>query len=184
MKITKTDFRNLYIIEPNVFFDDRGYFFESFNFDIFKKETDLDISFVQDNESLSNKDVIRGLHIQIKPKSQAKLVRVVSGSVIDVVVDVRKNEPTFGNFFKIYLSADNKRQLFIPDGFAHGFQSLEDNTKFLYKCSDFYSKENEFTILWNDQDINIDWQIQNPIVSEKDKVGISFFEFKKILKEI
>jgi len=177
MNIIQTEFRDLYIIEPSIFEDDRGYFFESFNYEKFTKETSLTINFVQDNESMSNKGVLRGLHLQISPKSQAKLVRVVSGSVNDVVVDLRKEEPTFGKYFKIHLSAENNRQLFIPSGFAHGFLSLQDNTKFLYKCSDFYSKEHEFTIIWNDTDLKIDWQIENPIISEKDENGINFETF-------
>jgi dTDP-4-dehydrorhamnose 3,5-epimerase len=178
MKISKTDFRDLLVIEPAVFSDNRGLFFESFNEAKFRIETGLNISFVQDNESTSFKDVIRGMHFQIPPKGQAKLVRVVRGSVLDVVIDLRKTEPTFGKHFKIELSADNKQQLFVPEGFAHGFRVLEDQTVFSYKCSNYYSKELEASLRWNDPAFSIDWGVVNPIISDRDQQGVLWGDFQ------
>ena len=178
MKVIKTEFKDLLIIEPNVFADDRGYFFEPFNEARFYLETGLNIHFVQDNESMSSKNVVRGMHFQIPPKSQAKLVRVSRGAVLDVVVDLRKSQPTFGKHFKIVLSAENKTQLFVPEGFAHGFAVLEDNTIFSYKCSNYYSKEHDRSVLWNDAAFGIDWEVENPVLSEKDKNAIPFVEFQ------
>ena len=140
-------------------------------------DTGLTIDFVQDNESISKKNVLRGLHFQIPPFAQGKLVRVVSGSVLDVAVDLRKGSPTYGKHEIVELSADNKRQFWIPPGFAHGFLSLEENTVFNYKCSNYYSPVSERTIKWNDPDLNIDWQINEPIVSEKDQNGLDFVNF-------
>lgn len=171
MKIQQTIFRNLLIIEPNVFGDDRGYFFEVFNESMFRVKSGLNVTFVQDNESMSSKDVLRGLHFQIPPKSQGKLVRVTKGAVLDVVVDLRKSEPTFGQHYKVVLSAENKLQMYIPEGFAHGFKVLEDDTIFSYKCTNYYSKEHERSLLWNDPSLGIDWEIENPTISEKDKDG-------------
>ena len=177
MNITKTDIEGLIIIEPQIFKDSRGAFFESWNAKKFKK---LGISedFVQDNQSVSSKGVLRGLHFQNPPYAQAKLVRVIEGSVLDVAVDLRKNSPTYGMHVSVILSEQNNKSFFIPKGFAHGFLSLEDNTVFNYKCSDYYNKESEGSLLWNDVDLKIDWQIDNPLVSEKDLQADLFKNFK------
>ncbi|MBL0316280.1 MAG: dTDP-4-dehydrorhamnose 3,5-epimerase [Flavobacteriales bacterium] len=177
MKIESTSFRDLKIITPDVFGDDRGYFFEPFNEARFRVETGLNITFVQDNESLSRKNVLRGLHFQVPPKSQAKLIRVTRGAVLDVVVDLRKSEPTFGKHYSIVLSSENKQQLFVPEGFAHGFYVLEDQTIFSYKCSNYYSKEHDRSILWNDPAFGIDWNAALPELSDKDKAAMKFAEF-------
>jgi dTDP-4-dehydrorhamnose 3,5-epimerase len=175
MKIEKTFIKDLLVLSPTIFTDKRGYFLESYN----KKNLEyiLDIDFVQDNESSSQKGVLRGLHFQKPPFTQAKLVRVINGSVLDIVVDLRKDSETYGQYFKHILSAKNKQQLFIPEGFAHGFLVLEDNTIFSYKCSKYYNKESEVSLLWNDATINIDWEIKNPIISEKDKNAQAFVDF-------
>ena len=174
MQIVKTNIEGLLILEPKVFGDHRGYFLESFNENIFSEIIGKKITFVQDNESLSSKNVVRGLHFQKPPFAQGKLVRVVKGSVLDVAVDLRKKSPTFGKIFTIELSETNKRQFWIPEGFAHGFATLEDNTIFQYKCTSYYSPENEETISWNDPQLGIDWKIIQPIISEKDKKGLPF----------
>ena len=161
-------------IIPNVFGDERGYFLESYNKDLFSKNG-IDISFVQDNQSLSSKNVVRGLHFQAPPFAQDKIVRVIKGSVVDVVVDIRKNSPTYGQFETYTLTEEKKNMLLVPKGFAHGFVTLEDNTIFVYKCSNVYNKESEGGILWNSLDIN--WQVENPIVSDKDKILPKFSEF-------
>jgi dTDP-4-dehydrorhamnose 3,5-epimerase len=168
MKTTKFDIEGLILIEPDVFVDDRGYFFESFSEKKFK-DIGIDCKFVQDNESRSKKGVLRGLHFQNPPFAQAKLVRVVKGKVLDVAVDLRTNSPTYGKYVLVELSESNKKMFFIPENFAHGFVCLEDDSVFQYKCSDFYNKESEGGIIWNDRTLNIDWQIDfQPIVSEKD----------------
>ncbi|MEY3398360.1 MAG: dTDP-4-dehydrorhamnose 3,5-epimerase [Bacteroidota bacterium] len=167
MNIEETGFRGLVVLNPVVFLDDRGYFMESFSGKLFNA-IDSEISFVQDNESCSNRGVLRGLHYQIPPFAQAKLVRVVRGAVLDVVVDLRKSEPTYGKHFAIELSASNKKQLFIPAGFAHGFLVHEDQTVFCYKCSEYYSREHERSLLWNDPALGINWGISDPIISPKD----------------
>jgi len=172
-----TSFEGIHIIHPSIFKDERGYFFESFNKKKFLELTGFSADFVQDNQSLSNKNVLRGLHFQMPPFAQAKLVRVVRGSVMDIAVDLRKNSPTFGKYISLELNDRNNLSLFIPEGFAHGFVTLEENTIFIYKCSNFYHKESERTIMWNDQDLKIDWQIADPIISEKDKEGLSFLKF-------
>lgn len=142
---------------------------ESYNSRAFKEATDLDLDFVQDNESKSNKGVLRGLHFQKPPYEQGKLVRVVKGSVLDVAVDIRKESPTFGLYYSLVLSEENKTQFYVPPGFAHGFVVLEDNTIFSYKCTGFYNKGSEVSLRWDDSDIKIDWGIKYPILSEKDK---------------
>jgi dTDP-4-dehydrorhamnose 3,5-epimerase len=180
VKIEKTNFKDLLIIQPNVFADERGYFFESFNESKFRVETGLNITFVQDNQSMSSKGVLRGLHFQTPPKSQAKLVQVVKGAVLDVVVDLRINQPTFGQHYKILLTSDNKTQLFVPEGFAHGFAVLEDNTIFAYKCSNYYSKENDRSMLWNDPALKINWEIESPVVSEKDQAALNFDQYQDV----
>ncbi len=177
MEITKCHIQGLLTIEPTVFGDNRGYFFESFNKDKFDAEVP-NISFVQDNQSMSHKGVLRGLHFQIPPFEQGKLVRVIQGSVLDVAVDIRKGSPTYGQHKSILLSGENNLQFWIPPGFAHGFLTLEDNTIFSYKCTGPYSKESERSILWNDKDLNIDWNISSPIVSEKDQIAETFKQFK------
>ncbi len=176
MNIIETSLSGLFIIEPKVFKDERGYFYESYNQRLFEEKGITD-NFVQDNQSLSQKNVIRGLHFQHPPFAQAKLVRVIKGAVLDVVVDIRKNSPTYGKTFSIELTEDNFLMLYIPIGFAHGFATLEDHTIFAYKCSAFYNKSSEDTILWNDPTLNIQWNIKNPVLSEKDKTGKRFDEF-------
>lgn len=163
----------LVIIHPKVFHDPRGYFFESYN----KKALEAilgNTEFVQDNQSFSSKYVLRGLHFQHPPFAQGKLVRVVRGAVLDVAVDIRKNSPTYGQYFSIELSERNQKMFYIPPGFAHGFLTLEDNTVFLYKCTHYYDKNSEDCIIWNDPDLNIQWNVMNPIVSDKDKSGKFF----------
>ncbi len=177
MDVIATPINDLIVFVPKKFEDSRGYFFESFNQSKFNEIVGKDVLFVQDNESLSAKNVLRGLHFQTPPTAQGKLVRVVSGAVFDVAVDLRKNSPTFGKWHGELLSEENNKLMWIPEGFAHGFLSLEDNTKFLYKCTNYYSPGNEQTILWNDPLINIDWKISEPIISEKDKKGATFTDF-------
>ena len=176
MEIIETGIKDLVVIKPKVFRDDRGYFFESFN----RSKLDVlgnDLEFVQDNQSLSQKDVLRGLHFQNPPYAQAKLVSVIQGSVLDVAVDIRKESPTYGKSFSIILDGIDKNQLFIPVGFAHGFKTLENNTIFFYKCTNYYNKESEGCLLWNDPDLIINWDIENPILSEKDKIWQLFDTF-------
>lgn len=177
MKFSKTNINGVVLIEPNVIKDQRGYFLESFNKEKFKKVIDK-VVFIQENESKSSKGVIRGLHFQNPPFAQAKLVRVIKGSVLDVAVDLRKKSKTYGMYYSIVLSEKNNKSFFIPKGFAHGFLSLEDNTVFSYKCSGLYNKKSEESLLWNDKDLNIDWQITDPIVSEKDSNALLFKDFK------
>jgi dTDP-4-dehydrorhamnose 3,5-epimerase len=169
MEIIKTKIEGLLIVKPQVFEDERGYFFESYNKERFKN-AGLDLSFVQDNESKSQKNVLRGLHFQRPPYAQGKLVRVVKGAVLDVAVDLRKESPTYGQWEAVELSEENKLMYWIPPGFAHGFLTLRDETVFTYKCTNVYNRESEGSILWNDPEIGIDWQIKDtPILSEKDK---------------
>ena len=167
MQFEKLPIEGLILIKPDVFSDDRGYFFESYH--LIKFETaGLHFDFVQDNESLSNKNVLRGLHFQNPPHGQGKLVRVMQGAVTDVVVDIRKDSPSFGKYFKTELNDKNHFMLWIPPGFAHGFVALKDHTVFCYQCTGFYNRQTENGILWNDEDLNIDWGIDRPIISEKD----------------
>ena len=169
MPFIPTTIPDLLIFEPKVFEDSRGYFFESFNLQQFK-EQGIEANFVQDNQSSSQYGVIRGLHYQLEPYAQAKLIRVIAGRILDIAVDIRKGSPTYGKSFSIELSAENKLQLFIPRGFAHGFSVLSENAEVLYKCDSFYDRASEGGILYNDPSINIDWQIPagKEIVSEKD----------------
>ena len=176
MQLVKTHFRDLFIIQPRVFADERGYFLETYNKEAFTRQG-LQIDFVQDNQSGSVANVIRGLHFQLPPHAQGKLVRVISGSVLDVALDLRKGEPTFGHHFKMHLSAADNQMIYIPGGFAHGFKTLEDNTVFAYKCTHHYVREAERTIQWNDPVLGIDWESDNPILSEKDKTGLAFDDF-------
>ena len=177
MKIKTTNIKGVYIIKPTKFKDNRGVFFESFNDQIFKKNIDSKVNFVQDNQSLSNKGVLRGLHFQNPPFGQAKLVSVLKGSVLDVVVDLRKKSKTFGKYILEELNEYNNLQLYIPVGMAHGFLTLEDNTIFSYKCSEFYNKESEDSLLWNDDNLNIKWPDSDPILSEKDENAKKFTSF-------
>lgn len=177
MTIQTTSFKDLLVIQPTVFEDDRGYFFEPFNEARFRIETGLNITFVQDNESMSNAGVLRGMHFQMPPKAQAKLIRVTRGRVLDVVVDLRRTQPTYMQHFALELSADNKTQMFVPEGFAHGFLVLEDHTIFSYKCSNYYSKEHDRSLAFNDPNIGIEWNIQEPIISEKDRLAPLFNTF-------
>jgi dTDP-4-dehydrorhamnose 3,5-epimerase len=177
METVQTKIKGLLVIQPKVFQDDRGYFFEPYNKNGLAKLGIYD-DFSQDNQSMSQKDVLRGLHFQNPPFAQSKLVRVIKGAVWDVAVDIRKDSPTYGEYFGIELNETNKTILYIPAGFAHGFKTLEDNTIFLYKCSALYNKESEDSIYWNDPDIGIPWNIENPILSEKDKNAKLFKNFK------
>jgi len=169
MPFHTTQLSGLLIFEPVVYKDSRGYFFESYNEKIFQQQG-IDLRFVQDNQSSSSYGVVRGLHYQLNPQAQVKLVRVLSGTILDIAVDIRKDSPTYGNVFSIELSAENKKQLFIPVGFAHGFAVLSETAEVLYKCDDFYNKECEAGIRFDDASLNIDWQIPaaKMIVSEKD----------------
>ena len=176
MRIEQVPISGLIIISPNVFEDPRGYFFESYSKKAFV-EAGITEEFVQSNQSLSQKGVLRGLHFQHPPHAQSKLVRVIQGSVLDVALDIRKGSPTYGQHFSIVLSAQNKTMFYVPVGFAHGFLTLEDNTIFSYKCGNYYNKPAEDGILWNDSDLNIEWNVENPILSEKDKVNTLFRDF-------
>ncbi len=174
MKVIPTEIPDVLIIEPQVYGDDRGFFLESFNQKDFQEKTGVNTTFVQDNHSMSLKNVLRGLHYQI-PNPQGKLVRVVSGSVFDVAVDARKSSPTFGQWVSCVLSAENKRIFWVPEGFAHGFLVLSDRAEFLYKTTNYYYPQYEKTILWNDADLGIDWPLETPpILSPKDQAGQPF----------
>lgn len=176
MEVIETKIKGLLIVKPKVFADSRGYFFESYNEGVFKKHG-IDVNFVQDNQSLSNAGVLRGLHLQAPPFAQGKLVRVINGAVLDVAVDIRKGSPTYGEHVAIELNEEEKTMFYIPPGFAHGFLTLKDNTIFSYKCTNLYNKDSEMTVLWNDRDLNIDWNIKDPILSEKDITGTPFKAF-------
>lgn len=170
INVKKCDIEGLYVIEPTVFYDTRGYFMESYNKKDFEAEG-LYMNFVQDNQSMSTRGVLRGLHFQ-KEHPQGKLVRVIRGEVYDVAVDIRENSPTFGKYFGVILSAENKKQFYIPEGFAHGFLVLSDEAEFAYKCTDFYHAGDEGGLIWDDEDIAIDWPITEDMqlnISEKDK---------------
>lgn len=177
MEFIKTNFKDAWIIKPQVFKDERGFFLENYSKKKFL-EQGIDVDFVQDNHSMSvQKGVIRGLHFQLPPDTQAKLVRVTKGSVYDVIVDIRKDSETYGQWQGFELTDKNFLMLFIPRGFAHGFVTLEDNTEFTYKCDNFYAPKNEGGIIWNDPTLNIDWPIKEPILSEKDKLHPQFKDF-------
>jgi dTDP-4-dehydrorhamnose 3,5-epimerase len=179
MNFTKLKIPEVILFEPKVFGDERGFFFESFNNKEFQNSTGLSESFVQDNHSKSTQGILRGLHYQLPPMTQGKLVRVVSGKVFDVAVDVRKDSPTFGKWVGEVLSEENKKQLWIPPGFAHGFITLSENSEFLYKTTNYYSPEYESCIMWNDPDLNIDWHYDGTItISEKDKQGQLFKDLR------
>jgi dTDP-4-dehydrorhamnose 3,5-epimerase len=178
MKFIATPLEGLLIIEPKIYYDDRGYFFESFNEKIMS-ENNLPDPFVQDNQSISHKNVLRGLHFQRHPHQQGKLVRVIQGKAFDVAVDIRKNSNTFGKHFSIELSEKENTMLWIPVGFAHGFIALENDTVFSYKVTDYYNPGAESGIIFNDPDLGIDWKTSNPIVSQKDRILPSFREFRQ-----
>jgi len=173
MKVTATALSGVLIIEPRVFGDERGFFFESFNQKAFRQATGVDVNFVQDNHSRSARGVLRGLHYQIE-QPQGKLVRVVRGAVFDVAVDLRKSSPTFGQWLGLELTEENKRQLWIPAGFAHGFMTLSKSADFLYKTSDYYAPQFERCIAWDDPDLAIDWPLNDsqPLISVKDRAGL------------
>jgi dTDP-4-dehydrorhamnose 3,5-epimerase len=177
MKFEKVNISGLLVIEPNIFDDNRGYFYESFNNEKYNIITE-NFSFVQDNISKSKYGTIRGLHYQIGEHAQGKLISVLIGKVLDVVVDIRFGSPTFGKYFGIELSEENKKQLWIPPGFAHGFSVLSEEVIFSYKCSANYNKESERSIIYNDPELGIDWKVNNPIVSEKDLTSQKFSEIE------
>ena len=180
MKIIQTKIKDIKIFQPNVFADKRGYFFESFNLEKFELAIGKKITFLQDNHSKSIKNVLRGLHYQIPPNAQGKLVRVLRGEVYDVAVDLRKSSPTFGHWVGEILSSENKKQLWVPEGFAHGFLTLSKDAEYSYKTTNYYFAESERNIKWDDLDLKINWLgNKNPILSEKDKKAYSF---KKALK--
>lgn len=176
MKAIETKIPGLLIIEPRVFGDERGFFFESYNEKAFNEATGVSPRFVQDNHSKSVKGVLRGLHYQLPPKAQGKLVRVVQGEVFDVAVDIRQGSPTYGQWVGEILSADNKKQLWIPPGFAHGFLTLSDTAEFLYKTTDYWSPAHERAIIWNDATLNIDWPLNGlqPTLAAKDAAAVAF----------
>lgn len=176
MEVTNIFIDGPLVLQPKVFYDERGYFYESYNKDAFAK-AGITVDFVQDNQSLSQKGAVRGLHFQAPPFEQGKLVRVIKGAVYDVIVDVRKNSPTYGKHYGIELTEKNFTMFWIPAGFAHGFATLEDNTIFSYKCTNVYHKLSEGGLLWNDANLGIDWEVSNPIVSEKDKLLPTFDNF-------
>lgn len=182
MNFIPTKLEGCFIIEPKVILDERGYFMESFNENTFQKGTGKAVHFVQDNQSFSTKGVLRGLHYQTGEHAQAKLVRVLQGEVLDVVVDIRPNSATFGEYVSVLLTGDNKTQFFVPRGFAHGFLVLSETATFFYKCDNFYNKESEGGLLYNDNSINIDWQfpLENLIISEKDLILPTLENAKKV----
>lgn len=179
MNVIHTSIEGVCIIEPRVFGDVRGYFFESFNAKDFQEQVGVDISFVQDNESKSSYGVVRGLHFQKPPYTQSKLVRVVKGAVLDVAVDLRKGSPTYGQHVAVELTAENHRQFFVPQGFAHGFSVLSEEAVFQYKCDNFYAPQSEGALAWDDPDLNVDWRIpaDKVLLSDKDKNHPKFAEF-------
>ncbi len=181
MDFIATELEGCYIIEPKVFADERGYFMESFNENTFQKGTETTTHFVQDNQSFSSKGVLRGLHYQVGEHAQAKLIRVLSGEVLDIAVDIRPNSKTYGKHVSIVLSGENQKQLFIPKGFAHGFLVLSKTATFFYKCDNFYNKESEGGIIYNDPTLNIDWGFleKELLISEKDKVQPTLDKAKK-----
>jgi dTDP-4-dehydrorhamnose 3,5-epimerase len=181
MNIIKTSLPGLLLIEPGLFGDERGYFFESYNQRVFA-EAGLDMVFMQDNESCSGKGVLRGLHFQEPPFEQGKLVRVARGSVLDVSVDIRRGSPTYGKYAAFQLTGGNKHMLWIPPGFAHGFLTLEDETIFLYKCTNVYNRGSENAVRWNDPVLDIQWGIEDPVVSEKDHSAPLFDQLQSPFK--
>lgn len=182
MNFIATKLEGCYIIEPKIIKDERGYFMESFNENSFQKATGQNVHFVQDNQSFSSKGVLRGLHYQTGENAQAKLVRVLSGEVLDIAVDIRPNSKTYGEYVSVFLSVENQTQFFVPRGFAHGFLVLSETATFFYKCDNFYNKESEGGIIYNDESINIDWGFPENelIISEKDTVQPTLKQAKKV----
>jgi dTDP-4-dehydrorhamnose 3,5-epimerase len=176
LEIRTLDIEGPLVIQPKVFFDDRGYFFETFNEEVFS-QYGLPTHFRQDNQSLSQKGALRGLHFQAPPYAQGKLVRVIMGAVYDVIVDIRKGSPTYGKHYGLELTGENFTMFWIPEGFAHGFSTLADNTIFSYKCTNVYNRSSEGGILWNDPDLSIDWRINDPVLSQKDRLNPGFADF-------
>ena len=176
MEVIKTSLSDVLILKPAIYEDSRGYFFETFNRKTFRT-IGLDVEFKQDNQSKSQKGVLRGLHFQCPPFAQGKLVRVIQGGVLDVAVDLRRNSPYYGKHHKTILSESNKLMFWIPPGFAHGFLTLENDTIFTYKCTEIYNKQSEGVIMWNDPDLNIDWGTDQPILSDRDLQGVLFRDF-------
>lgn len=174
MNVIKTGISDVLVIEPKVFNDERGFFYESFNHREFEKVINRNVVFVQDNHSKSSKGVLRGLHYQLPPYEQGKLVRCVAGEVFDVVVDIRKNSPTIGQWIGVHLTAENKRQIWIPEGFAHGFLATTDNADVIYKTTNYYSKAGERSIIWNDEQLAIKWPLDDVLLSEKDQCATLF----------
>ncbi len=175
-----TNIPDVILLKPRVFEDRRGYFYESYNHRTFCAMIGRNVSFVQDNQSLSGKAILRGLHFQKPPHQQGKLVRVISGAVVDVAVDIRHGSPTYGQHVMAELNATNKHMLWIPPGFAHGFLTLEDHTVFAYKCTGYYHKDSEDALLWNDPDLHIKWPVDQPILSEKDRNANSFADYQAV----
>ena len=182
MNFIETNLKGCFIIEPKVFHDDRGYFMESFNQNTFEKAIGKSVNFVQDNQSFSTKGVLRGLHYQCGVHAQAKLVRVLEGEVLDVAVDLRPDSPTYGQSYSILLSAENQKQFFVPRGFAHGFLVVSDTATFFYKCDNFYNKESEGGLIYNDPTVNVDWNFPTDdlIISEKDQILPTLENAKKV----
>lgn len=177
MNVIKTAIPDVLIYEPKVFGDERGFFFESFNHKLFEEAVGYPVTFVQDNHSKSSKGVLRGLHYQLPPYAQGKLVRCVAGEVFDVAVDIRKSSPTFGQWVGVHLSGENKRQLWIPEGFAHGFVTLTETAEFLYKTTNYYAPQYEGCLVWNDSQININWPIKDVLLSGKDQLGLMLSDY-------
>lgn len=183
MRVIKTEIPEVLLFEPNVFGDERGFFFESFNHKKFEQAVGYPVTFVQDNHSKSSKSVLRGLHYQSSPHAQGKLVRCVSGEVFDVAVDIRFGSPTFGKWVGVHLSAENKKQLWIPEGFAHGFVTLSETAEFLYKTTEYYHPESEASIIWNDSILNIKWPISDIKLSQKDKIAMTLSSYVEAINK-
>lgn len=184
MNVIKTAIPDVLIFEPKVFGDERGFFFESYNHKQFEESIGHPVNFVQDNHSKSIKGVLRGLHFQLHPHAQGKLIRCIAGEIFDVAVDVRESSPTFGKWVSVIISEQNKKQIYIPEGFAHGFYVISDIAEVIYKTTEFWSKEHERSIRWSDSDINIDWPISSdPILSEKDACAVSLKQLKELFHE-
>ncbi len=176
MQIIKTSIQDVILIEPQVFGDERGYFFESFRADVLKS-AGIELGFIQDNQSKSKKGILRGLHFQAPPFDQGKLVRVITGAVLDVALDIRRGSASYGQHVSAILSEKNKHMMWVPPGFAHGFLTLEEDTVFNYKCTQYYNREAESAIFWNSDSLNIDWGVDEPMLSEKDQNATRFEDF-------
>ncbi|WP_368157173.1 dTDP-4-dehydrorhamnose 3,5-epimerase [Aeromonas sp. R10-2] len=181
MNVIKTAIPDVLIFEPKVFDDERGFFFESFNHKLFEEAVGYPVTFVQDNHSKSSKGVLRGLHYQLPPHAQGKLVRCVAGEVFDVAVDIRKSSPTFGQWVGVHLSGENKRQLWIPEGFAHGFVTLSETAEFLYKTTNYYHPQSDRSILWSDEKLSIHWPSKKTVLSKKDELAAFFSDVEYFL---